>query len=82
MQKLIGPCPNQLGGGFHPHIGHHPQIQRTQIVKPLPFLQQWVIGIDQERVVKLIAQLLLERLQTGEINDKTAGVEVSRSERQ
>lgn len=64
MQKLIGPCPDQLSCGFHPHIGHHPQIQGTQIVKPLPFLQQWIVGIHQKRVVELLAQLLLERLQT------------------
>ena len=37
QQQRIGPGPDQLGSGLHPHIGHHPKIQCAQCMQALPF---------------------------------------------
>ena len=77
MQKLIGPCPNQLRAGLHPNVGHHAEIKSTKLMQSLPFLHQRIIGIHKERVIELLTQLLFEWPQAGEINDKAARIEFS-----
>jgi hypothetical protein len=77
MQKLIGPCPNQLRAGLHPNVGHHAEIKSTKLMQSLPFLHQRIISIHKERVIELLTQLLFEWPQAGEINDKAARIKLS-----
>lgn len=76
LQQLVGPGPDQSRRRFHAHVLHHAEIQGSEVVQPLPFRQQWIIGIDQEGVVKLLPQPLLEGAKAGEINDKTADIQL------
>ena len=60
------PSPRPTGLCFHPHVVHHPQIQSTLRMQRLPLLHQRIVSIHKERVIKLLAQLLLQRPEAGE----------------
>ena len=80
LKQVVGPLPDQLGAGLHADVLHHPQIEGTLIGQGPPLLQQGIVGVDQERVIELLRQLLLQRLETGKINDKATGIEVGSPE--
>ena len=45
-------------------------------METLPVREQRIIAIHQKGVIKLLAELLLQRAQAGEINDKTAVIQL------
>ena len=76
LQQLVGPGPDQGRRGLHAHVFHHTEINGLEIVQPLPFRQQWIVDIDQKGVVELLSQPLFEGAKAGEINNKTAGIQL------
>ena len=82
LQQLIDPDPDQLSGGFHPHIGHHAQIKGSEIVQALPFIQKRIVSIHQKCVIKLMPELLFKGPEAGKINNKATIIEIASSKKQ
>ena len=64
LQEAVGPIPHQRCSRLHPHVVHHPKIERSPFMQPSPILKKRIIGIHQKGVIELITQLLLQRTQT------------------
>ena len=42
----------------------------------LPFIHEWVIGIHQKGVIELVAKLLVQGTQAGEVDHKATGIKL------
>ena len=75
-QQNIGPLPHQSCCGLHSNVLHHPQINCTEGIQTLPLVHEWIIRIHQKGVIKLVAKLLIQGAQAGEVDHKATGIQL------